>query len=115
MDDAVVAGGAPISTALPSLDGMFDLHGWQIMYIAEGIPTIVAGFATLFIMTDKPEPAKFLTALQKGAAGGKVQVLAESLAAALGKPASAALKALETDSYLQHILKAMLTVRAPTS
>ena len=65
MDDAVVAGGAPISTALPSLDGMFDLHGWQIMYIAEGIPTIVAGFATLFIMTDKPEPAKFLTAEEK--------------------------------------------------
>jgi ACS family tartrate transporter-like MFS transporter len=60
-----VAGGAPISTALLSLDGMFNLRGWQIMYIAEGIPTIIAGIATLFIMTDKPEQAKFLTAEEK--------------------------------------------------
>jgi ACS family tartrate transporter-like MFS transporter len=59
-----IAGGAPISTALLSLDGMFNLRGWQIMYIAEGIPT-VAGFATLFIMTDKPEQAKFLTPRRK--------------------------------------------------
>src|SRR6478609_7342959 len=29
-----VAGGAPISTALLDLDGMFGLRGWQIMYIA---------------------------------------------------------------------------------
>src|SRR4029077_15304122 len=60
-----IAGGAPISTALLSLDGMFNLRGWQIMYIAEGIPTIVVGFATLFIMIDKPEQAKFLTAEEK--------------------------------------------------
>src|SRR6185436_12365387 len=60
-----VAAGAPISTALLSLDGMFNLRGWQIMYIAEGIPTIIAGFATLFIMIDKPEQAKFLTAEEK--------------------------------------------------
>ena len=60
-----VAAGAPISTALLSLDGMFNLRGWQIMYIAEGIPTIIAGIATLFIMTDKPEQAKFLTAEEK--------------------------------------------------
>jgi ACS family tartrate transporter-like MFS transporter len=60
-----VAGGAPISTALLSLDGMFNLRGWQIMYIAEGIPTVIAGFATLFIMIDKPEQAKFLTAEEK--------------------------------------------------
>ena len=31
-----VAGGAPISTALLGLDGLFGLQGWQIMYIAEG-------------------------------------------------------------------------------
>jgi ACS family tartrate transporter-like MFS transporter len=60
-----VAAGAPISTALLSLDGMFNLRGWQIMYIAEGIPTIIAGIATLFIMTDKPEQAKFLTTEEK--------------------------------------------------
>lgn len=60
-----VAGGAPISTGLLSLDGMFGLHGWQIMYIAEAVPTVVLGFATFFIMIDKPEQAKFLTAEEK--------------------------------------------------
>jgi ACS family tartrate transporter-like MFS transporter len=60
-----VAGGAPISTALLSLDGMLGLHGWQIMYIAESVPTVLLGFGTYFIMTDKPEQAGFLTAEEK--------------------------------------------------
>jgi len=60
-----VAGGAPISTALLSLEGLFGLHGWQIMYIAEAIPTVLLGFATLFVMTDRPEQAKFLTQAEK--------------------------------------------------
>src|SRR5690349_3846369 len=35
-----VAAGAPISTALLGLDGLFGLKGWQIMYLAEGVPTV---------------------------------------------------------------------------
>ena len=60
-----VAGGAPLSTALLGLDGLFGLHGWQVMYIAEGLPTIVIGIATLFVLTDRPEQASFLTAEEK--------------------------------------------------
>jgi MFS family permease len=60
-----VALGAPISTALLSLDGLFGLKGWQIMYIAEAIPTIVIGFLTLLVLTDRPEQATFLTAEEK--------------------------------------------------
>ena len=56
-----VAAGAPISTGLMGLHGMFGLHGWQIMYLAEGLPTIVIGIATYFVLTNKPEQAKFLT------------------------------------------------------
>jgi ACS family tartrate transporter-like MFS transporter len=56
-----VAIGAPISTGLMSLDGLFGLHGWQIMYIAEAIPTVIIGVITFFVLTDKPEQAKFLT------------------------------------------------------
>jgi ACS family tartrate transporter-like MFS transporter len=56
-----VAFGAPISTGLMSLDGLFGLRGWQIMYLAEAIPTIIIGVATYFVLTDKPEQAKFLT------------------------------------------------------
>jgi MFS transporter, ACS family, tartrate transporter len=60
-----VAAGAPISTALLGLDGMWGLKGWQIMYIAEGVPTVLIGVVTLFVLTDKPEQAKFLTAEEK--------------------------------------------------
>ena len=56
-----VAFGAPISTALMSLDGLFGLRGWQIMYLAEAIPTVIIGIVTYFVLTDKPEQAKFLT------------------------------------------------------
>jgi MFS transporter, ACS family, tartrate transporter len=60
-----VAMGAPISTGLMSLEGLFGLHGWQVMYIAEAIPTILIGVATLFVLTDRPEEAKFLTAEER--------------------------------------------------
>jgi len=60
-----VAAGAPISTALLGLDGSFGLRGWQIMYIAEAIPTILIGIVTLFWLTDRPEQAKFLTAEER--------------------------------------------------
>jgi ACS family tartrate transporter-like MFS transporter len=56
-----VAAGAPISTAILGLDGLFGLHGWQIMYIAEAIPTVLLGLATFFVLTDRPEQARFLT------------------------------------------------------
>jgi ACS family tartrate transporter-like MFS transporter len=60
-----VAIGAPVSTGIMSLDGLFGLHGWQIMYIAEAIPTVILGFITFFVLTDRPEHAKFLTADEK--------------------------------------------------
>ena len=60
-----VAAGAPVSTALLGLDGMFGLKGWQIMYIAEGVPTVLLGFITFFVLTDRPAQAKFLTDAEK--------------------------------------------------
>jgi MFS transporter, ACS family, tartrate transporter len=60
-----VAIGAPISTGLLGLDGLFGLKGWQVMYIAEAIPTVVIGVITFFVLTDRPEQAKFLTAEER--------------------------------------------------
>src|ERR1700760_11280 len=60
-----VAAGAPLSTALLELDGAFGLRGWQIMYLAEGIPTLLLGIVTFFVLTDRPEQAKFLTQDEK--------------------------------------------------
>src|SRR5215467_583932 len=61
-----VALGAPISTGLLGLDGLFGLRGWQIMYLAEAIPTTVVGVLTLLVLTDRPEQALFLTTEEKG-------------------------------------------------
>src|SRR5215472_7633934 len=60
-----VAIGAPISTGLLGLDGLFGLRGWQIMYIAEAIPTVVIGVITFFVLTDRPGQAKFITEKQR--------------------------------------------------
>jgi ACS family tartrate transporter-like MFS transporter len=60
-----VALGSPVSAGLLSLHGLFGLKGWQIMYLAEGLPTIVLGILCYFVMTDKPEQAKFLTQAEK--------------------------------------------------
>ena len=60
-----VAVGAPVSTGLMSLDGLFGLKGWQIMFIAEGLPTIVLGIVCYFVMTNRPEEATFLTRQEK--------------------------------------------------
>ena len=35
------------------------------MYIAEAIPTVVIGVITYFVLTDRPEQAKFLTAEER--------------------------------------------------
>ncbi len=55
-----VAFGAPISTALLGLDGLWGLAGWKWMYIAEATPTVVLGVAVLFYVTDRPAEARWL-------------------------------------------------------
>src|SRR5947207_2569465 len=60
-----VAVGAPVSTALLSLDGLFGLRGWQVMYIVEAVPTVFIGIATYFVLTDKPDQARFLTEAER--------------------------------------------------
>ena len=57
---------------LLGLDGLFGLNGWQIMYIAEAMPTVVMGIVTLFVLTDRPEQANFLTAEEKDWLAGKL-------------------------------------------
>ena len=60
-----VALGAPISTGLLGLDGWLGLRGWQIMYLAEAVPTVLIGIVTFFLLTDKPEQARFLSEEEK--------------------------------------------------
>lgn len=54
--------GAPVSGLLLQMDGVLGLHGWQWLYIIEGIPAILLGLLTPVLMTDRPSQAKWLAA-----------------------------------------------------
>jgi MFS transporter, ACS family, tartrate transporter len=54
-----------VSTALLGLNGLFGLSGWQLMYLAEGVPTVILGLITFLVLIDKPAQAKFLTDSEK--------------------------------------------------
>jgi ACS family tartrate transporter-like MFS transporter len=67
-----VAMGAPISTSLLSLDGLWGLKGWQCMYIFEAIPTVLIGVVVFFYLTDRPEIARWLSPQQKQWLSGNI-------------------------------------------
>ncbi|MGH9418419.1 MAG: MFS transporter, partial [Thermoanaerobaculia bacterium] len=46
---------------LLGLDGVRGLHGWQWLFLLEGVPSILIGFAVLWYLTDKPEQARWLS------------------------------------------------------
>jgi ACS family tartrate transporter-like MFS transporter len=60
-----VASGAPVSTALLGLNGVFGLKGWQCMYLFEAIPTILIGVFVFFYLTERPEKARWLSPAQQ--------------------------------------------------
>jgi MFS transporter, ACS family, tartrate transporter len=54
--------GGPLSSALLKLDGLYGVSGWQWLFIAEGIPTVLLGISVLFILKDSPTQAHWLKA-----------------------------------------------------
>jgi ACS family tartrate transporter-like MFS transporter len=57
--------GAPVSTAFLQMEGIWGLHGWQWMFIGEGLPTALIGVTVLFFLTERPAEAAWLTAAQR--------------------------------------------------
>ncbi|WP_213804455.1 MFS transporter [Granulicella sp. dw_53] len=57
--------GGPLSSALLKLDGLGGLAGWQWLFVAEGIPTVLIGISVLFILNDGPDKAKWLAPSEK--------------------------------------------------
>jgi MFS family permease len=57
--------GSPLSGLLLQADGLLGMRGWHWLFILEGLPTVLLGFACLFFLTDRPEQAKWLSAEQR--------------------------------------------------
>jgi MFS transporter, ACS family, tartrate transporter len=61
-----VAAGAPMSTALLGLNGLWGLAGWKLMFLAEAAPTVLVGIFILFFVTDRPSVAHWLSDEERG-------------------------------------------------
>jgi ACS family tartrate transporter-like MFS transporter len=57
--------GAPVSEALLALDGHVGLHGWQWLFVLEGLPAVLLGILALRVLTDRPEQAAWLPAADR--------------------------------------------------
>jgi ACS family tartrate transporter-like MFS transporter len=58
--------GNPISGAvLQYTDEVAGLHGWQWLFLLEGIPAVLLGFVTYHYLTDRPELAQWLTPAER--------------------------------------------------
>lgn len=52
--------GAPMSTALLGLNGIWGLAGWKWLFLFEAAPAVILGFCCWFYLTDRPEAASWL-------------------------------------------------------
>jgi ACS family tartrate transporter-like MFS transporter len=57
--------GSPLSGLILKHVGWWGLPGWRWIFILEGIVPILAGFATLFFLPDRPAKAKWLSAEER--------------------------------------------------
>jgi D-galactonate transporter len=61
---SIIAG--PLCGAiLKYFDGFSGLHGWQWMFLVQGVPAVFLGFLVYFVLEDKPAQAKWLSNEEK--------------------------------------------------
>ena len=67
MTATAIAGvvGAELSRVLLKLEGTSGLHGWQWLFLVEGIPTVLLGVSVLFVLRDHPRDAPWLSDSEK--------------------------------------------------
>jgi len=63
--------GSPVSSYFLELTAL-GLHGWQWMFILEGIPTLLFGIVVLLWLPDRPANAKWLSAEDKQLIGARL-------------------------------------------
>ena len=57
--------GGPISSLILRMEGVAGLHGWQWLFLLEGLPTVILAFAVLKCLPDGPAFASWLAKAEK--------------------------------------------------
>jgi ACS family tartrate transporter-like MFS transporter len=57
--------GGPISGFLLQMEGVLSLHGWQWLFVVEGLPAFLLSFVVLRLMPDRPATASWLSEEEK--------------------------------------------------
>lgn len=65
--------GAELSRVLLQLEGRYGLHGWQWLFLLEGVPTVLLGVSVLFVLRDGPDEAPWLTDDEKKFLDGELE------------------------------------------
>ena len=75
MTATAIAGvvGAELSRVLLQLEGKFGLHGWQWLFLIEGLPTILLGVSVLFVLKNHPDDAEWLSDQEKKFLDGELE------------------------------------------
>ena len=57
--------GGPLSSLILGMDGIGGLHGWQWLFLIEGLPAFLLSFAALKMLPDGPNKASWLSPNEK--------------------------------------------------
>ena len=52
--------GGPLATGIMELDGWLGFRGWQLVFIVEGVPTVLVAVAVLALLPETPREARWL-------------------------------------------------------
>lgn len=56
----------PLSGLLLGMEGIGGLHGWQWLFVIQGLPAVLLAFTVLAFLPDGPAQAKWLTEAERG-------------------------------------------------
>ena len=59
--------GSPLSGLILQMDGVLGIAGWRWLFILEGAPSVLLGFAVYFILPERPKQAPWLSEDEKAA------------------------------------------------
>jgi MFS transporter, ACS family, tartrate transporter len=66
--------GGPLASLILELDGTFGLHGWQWLFLCEGLPAFLIAFAVLKFLPDGPADAPWLSEPEKALIASRLAV-----------------------------------------